>query len=204
MDKMLASPILGAAKEIAAYASPVVSLDMNAKPDIQIQAEKAYPFIKNHNLKVKVSADPKKPYFAETYLKGDMSDPARPKEFDKDTLGVEIFRPDNFTHHDLAAEVLHNDEVANTTRQRMQKTFTPRQMSILKEQGDYNYEPDNPEITTQHRLDNATDALMRGYTVGQWPKEALDDFRFNPVQKDHMDALKNYMTTGKRQFEVAP
>ena len=38
-----------------------------------------------------------------------------------------------------------------------------------------------------------TDALLRGYTVGQWPKEAIDELKLSDKQKTLLETLNHYM-----------
>lgn len=184
------------------------------KPQIQKDLERDYRFSKNYDLHVTVSPG-KMPYYAETFKPGDKDNPEegyiRPPNTPLNSLGVEIYKPNKFSHHDLAGELLHADPVANRTREYLQNTLTPSQFEVLKSVDDYKF-PEHgtaqgkafEKATTeegltpdQKRLNNATDSFIRGYTVGQWPKDAIKDFGLSVEQKQKMDNLHYYMVHGE-------
>ena len=166
------------------------------------QATQQYPFIAQHNPAVVVNPQENKGY-AETYPVGETGAPLPQGGFDKhpdlpiDRVGVEVFKPDQFSAQDLAAEMLHIDPVANQTRESLIKTWSPKQLKALKEHAlDYQATLDEgrPEADA---IQNATDSALRGYTVGQWPEEVNKALSYRPEQLKMLDSLKNYMTTGE-------
>jgi hypothetical protein len=166
------------------------------------QATQQYPFIAQHNPAVVVNPQENKG-FAETYPVGEAGAPLPQGGFDKhpdlpiDRVGVEVFKPDQFSAQDLAAEMLHIDPVANQTRESLIKTWSPKQLKALKEHAlDYQATLDEgrPEADA---IQNATDSALRGYTVGQWPEEVNKALSYRPEQLKMLDSLKNYMTTGE-------
>lgn len=165
-------------------------------------AKRVYPFVEKHNPMVVVNPMQDRGY-AETYPIGETGAPLEGGGFNKhpslplDRVGVEIFKPEEFTAHDLAAEMLHIDPVANKTRDYLMKSWTPKQLEALKEHSlDWQATLDEgrPE---KDAIQNATDSALRGYTVGQWPEEINKTLNYTQSQKKALEALKNYMLTGK-------
>ena len=163
------------------------------------EATKAYPFVAKHNPMVVVNPTENKGY-AETYPIGETGAPLPGGGFNKhpslpiDRIGVEVFRPKDFTHHDLAAEMLHIDPIANQTREALIKTWSPEQLKTLKEHAlDWQATLDEgrPEADA---IQNATDSALRGYTVNQWPEEINKALAYNPQQLKVLESLKSYMT----------
>jgi len=163
------------------------------------QTTQEYPFVAKHNAMVVVNPMENRGY-AETYPIGETGRPLPGGVYDKhfalpnDRVGVEVFKPDQFTHHDLAAEILHIDPMANKAREQLVKTWTPEQLQTLKQRAlDYQATLDEgrPEADA---IKNATDAALRGYTVGQWPEEINKELAYSPEQLKVLDSLKTYMT----------
>jgi len=160
-----------------------------------------YPFVKYQNPVVTVSPRDKQTWgYAETWFPGDkgwQGTPqqgyvARPSGIPINRVGVDVYQPNQFSPSDLAGEMLHPDKTANQFRQLMLKSLTPRQLSILQEQPDYtgSIQGGAPHVEA---LNNAVDSFMRGYTVGQWPKQAIDEMQLSPEQNKWMQGLKTYM-----------
>ena len=106
--------------------------------DLLAKATQDYPFVARHNPMVVVNPAEDRG-FAETYPVGETGAPLPNGGFNKnsalpiDRVGVEVFKPDQFNHHDLAAEMLHIDPMANQTREALVKSWTPDQLKTLKE-----------------------------------------------------------------------
>lgn len=154
----------------------------------------AFKFVDNYDLR-RVDTPMEGRGYAETWPAGEggSKEFPRPAEIPLDKLGIQVFKPDKWTDRDTAGELLHIDPVANYYRGKFADSLTPNQLETLRQQPDFK-EGDQPD---GKRMQNAVDAAMRGYTVGQWPKEAVDSF-FNPSQRKMMDSLRKYMITGKR------
>lgn len=182
---------------------------MPNKPDIQQQAEEAYKFLENHNFNVVVSKNRGQGY-AETYPIGETGSPEepRPKELPINAIGVEIRKPEEFTKHDLAAEILHADPVANRTREELKASFTPEQIQSLKNTaGDYQATmEEGPKKGIEERaLNNATDSLLRAYTIGQWESmQKVKDIGLNQEQIDKLKNLHYYMVHGEDKMAPQP
>ena len=151
-----------------------------------------YPFIQQHNPIVSLG---KGEGYAETWPIGEEGAPhnPRPKHFPVDRHAIEVYRPEEFSHHDLAAELLHIDPVANKTREDLIKSWTPKQLNALKEHAlDWQATLDEgrPE---EDAIKNATDAALRGYTVGQWPESINKELNYDKNQLKTLESLKNYM-----------
>lgn len=166
------------------------------------EATKAYPFVVKHNPMVVVNPMEDKG-FAETYPIGETGAPLPQGGYSKhsslpiDRIGVEVFKPDQFTAHDLAAEMLHIDPVANQTRQALIKSWTPKQIETLKKHA-LDYEATIAEGRShEDAIQNATDSALRGYTVGQWPEEVNKALAYTPKQLKALEQLKSYMSTGQ-------
>lgn len=166
---------------------------------LMARARQQYPFINKHNPQVVIGANGQG--YAETYPIGETGAPlveggfSRPESLPIDRVGVEIYRPGDFTHHDLAAEMLHIDPMANSVREKLMQSWTPKQLKALKEHAlDYQATLDEGRSETD-AIQNATDSALRGYTVGQWPEEVNKAIGYSPKQLEALDALKSYMTT---------
>ena len=163
-------------------------------------AEKRYPFIKQYNPVVTMSPNQGGGDYAETWFQGDTGDKSRPRPsaIPLNRVGIEVYRPDQFGATDLAAEFLHVDPFANQTRRALLQSLSPQQINTLKHAaGDY---ADTLKYggTHQKALENAVDSAMRGYTVGQWPDSANAEMKYTPQQLQMLNALRDYMQTGKR------
>lgn len=165
------------------------------------KALKEYPFIAQHNPIVETGVGPG---YAETWPAGETGapdeygNPTRPKAFPTNKVGVQIFRPNDFTHHDLAGEMLHVDPYATDTRAKLMESLTPEQIKNLQQQSnDYaaTLEEGRPH---EDALRNATDAAVRGYVLGQWPQEANQSMGYSGPQRALLESLKSYTKTGKR------
>jgi hypothetical protein len=161
------------------------------------QATKEYPFITQHNPNVDTGVGP---YYAETWPVNEEGAPnaKRPANFPIDRLGIRVYKPNQFTAHDLAGEVLHVDPFANETRATLTKSLTPAQIQMLQQQSkDYQSSLDEGQ-STDRAIQNATDATMRGYVLNQWPTKANESMNYDITQKALLERLKNYMKTGKQ------
>ena len=165
-------------------------------------AIKEYPFIAEHNPEVILNKNGGEG-FAETYPIGETGKPlnnggfSRPSTLPIDRPGVEVYKPDQFTSKDLAAEMLHIDPVANKVREELMKSWTPSQLKTLKEHAlDYQATLDEGR-SEKDAIQNATDSALRGYTVDQWPAHVNEDLNYSKKQLKMLDDLKSYMQTGQ-------
>ena len=172
-----------------------------------LQAQKEYPFISRHNPSVIVNEGGGEG-FAEAYPPEETGRPmgdgtfSRPKELPMGQLGIEIYRPDSFTHHDLAGEVLHIDPYSREISDKLAKTWTPEQLKTLREHAldyDATLAEGRPEADA---IRNATDSALRGYVVNQWPQEVNNDFKYSPKQLQMFQSLQKYMKTPPTRKEM--
>ena len=181
----------------------------NSNPYIDSLMRKAheeYPFIKQHNPIVVVGHTGED--YAETWPKDEPGPPGpngestRPVEFGKagpnGRVGIMIGRPNDFTHHDLAGEVMHVDPLANQTRDNLIKTLSVDQIKALNEHSLDFGQTLNEGRDVKAAIKNATDAAMRGYILGQWPEETNAAMNYQPMQKALLEQLKTYVKTGKK------
>jgi hypothetical protein len=164
------------------------------------RAIKEYPFIATHNPIVTVGSGEG---FAETWPAGETGapdkagNPTRPKMFPMDKTGIEVYKPNNFTFHDLAGELLHIDPRAAKVRDYLLKTYRPDQWDKLKRHAlDYD-ESIKRGMKEDWAKQNAIDSAIRGYVVRQWPEEIDRDLSYSEDQKEMLEALKKYIKTGK-------
>jgi len=161
------------------------------------RAKEEYPFVGLHDPIVTTGTG----YgYAETWpvgesgLPGSFGEDTRPSMIPMDRIGIEIRRPDAFTHHDLAAELLHIDPMAQHVSGRLQEMWSPQQLDVLKREA-LDYEATLKEGRSEKdAIKNATDSALRGYTVGQWPKEVNDAMGYSKHQLELLDSLKEHMT----------
>lgn len=185
--------------EIAARQRAAEIVQEQMGPTMLEAATARYPFIAQHN--VSVIHNPQEGRgFAETWFAGDEGAPdwPRPHGIPMENHGIEVYRPDQFGLDDLAGEVMHLDPHVNEQRDALAKSLTPGQIKALRQESlDYDesirYGQDHDRA-----LQNATDGLIRGHVVGQWPKEAVDSIQLNKDQRSLLDALHNYVRTGKK------
>jgi len=159
-------------------------------------AQAKYPFLKRHN-PVVITNPSDTGNYAETWPIGEPGDEKypRPNRIPIHQLGVEVYRPDQFSADDLAGEVLHADPVANNTRQSLMRSWAPKQLSILRQQaGDYQATLDSGGSEAD-AVRNATDSAMRGYVINQWPDDANSAMNYDANQLKMLDSLRSYMTT---------
>lgn len=181
-------------------AAPVQQPDY--RQSILADATKQYPFISQYNPIVTVGQG--NDAYAETWAAdepGDQSYP-RPKDIPLGRFGVQVFKPEAFRPADLAAEFLHVDPIANETRDRLLKSMTPAQIQKLKQASNDYAESIKLKLGEQRAIQNAVDSALRGYTTGQWPDEANAQMQYTPAQKQMLDGLRGYMTTGQRPADA--
>jgi hypothetical protein len=171
---------------------------LNSPGTLFQRAQDQYPFIRSNNVNLTISPRDNEG-FAETWPAGETGtlDRPRPLNFPMNSTGIEVFKPNQFTTSDVAGEVMHVDPIVNKTRDEFIGTLNPKQLAIVKSQPDYQMSL-RMGMSEEGALQNAADAVMRGYVVGQWPEEALKEFGFNIKQNKLLSDLKNYTTTGKK------
>lgn len=156
---------------------------------------KDYKFLNKLNIKKTTMPYIGKGY-AETWPIGETGDPEymmRPSDIPINQHGISVFKPDQWREQDTAGEALHIDPLAHEYRIKLLQSLSPDQLKRAKtEFNDYSFGGGLPE---SNRIHNLTDALLRGYTVGQAPEEFNQSF-YRPEQKQMLDELKNYMHTG--------
>lgn len=157
------------------------------------EAQKQFPFINQYDPHIKVTPRRDAGY-AETFgprEEGGGNFP-RPKEFPIGSTGIEVYRPDQFSPSDFAAEYLHVDPRAHQTRANLLQTFTPDQVAQMKHEPDYTDSVGKYHMTEAQAMNNMTDSVMRGYVFHQWPQRVIDGFGFTPQQRQMLDSLSNY------------
>lgn len=181
----------------------VEQLAQQQAPTILDAAKARYPFIQQHD--VAVHYNPRKDRgFAETWFAGDGGDPqrpefGRPKAIPMDRHGVEIFQPESFGIDDLAGEVMHIDPNVNAARDALAKSITPKQLKELRRQSyDYDVSVKQHGMSHEDALRNATDSVLRGYAVNQWPKDALNSMRFTPEQLSILQSVHSYIRSERK------
>jgi len=156
---------------------------------------KDYKFLNNLNIKQTTMPYIGKGY-AETWPIGETGSPdfmMRPNQLPINQHGISVFKPDKWREQDTAGEGLHIDPIANEYRTKLLQSLSPEQMTEAKRGfNDYNFVPN---LSESRKVSNLTDALMRGYTVGQAPDQFNQSF-YRPEQKQMLNELKNYMHTG--------
>ena len=175
----------------------------NSNPYIQSlmsKAAKEYPFIAAHNPIVTVGSGEG---YAETWPAGETGKPdeygrpTRPQAFPMERLGIEVYRPNDFTHHDLAGELLHIDPRAAEVRDYLLKSYRPEQWDLLKHHA-LDYEESLKQGQSEEMArQNAIDSAIRGYAVRQWPEQIDKALNYDPEQLKMLEGLRTYMTTGK-------
>ena len=175
--------------------------------DILSKANQEYPFLARHNPAVMVNANGGAGY-AEGYPIGETGKPlgngkfSRPAELPINRICVEIYKPNEFTHHDLVGEILHGDPVSNQARDRLAKTWSPEQLDVLKKRS-LDYAASLEEKQSPARaLQNATDAAIRGVVVKQWPEEINQELKYSPQQMTILDSLQKYMASPPARKDI--
>lgn len=162
------------------------------------QAVAEYPFIASH---APVLTMGKGEGYAETYPIGETGAPlgngqfSRPASLPINKIGIEVYKPQDFTYKDLAGEVLHGDPVANETRQKLLESLTPDQLDKLKFHAlDYE-ESIKLGMSEELALRNLADSALRGYVLNQFPEEVNKDIGYNKNQQQLFKSLEDYMKT---------
>lgn len=175
----------------------VLDMQKRSADLLRSQALDKYPFIKQYNPTVTIGSGEG---FAETWFPQDLGPTGkeRPKDIPADSLGIEVRKPNQFNPNDLAGEVLHYDPYANEVRGMLDKSLTPQQWDVLKQNAlDYE-ESIRLGLPEQRARENTIDSAIRGYTVNQWPESMNQAMQYSPEQLSQLEALKNYMVTGQR------
>lgn len=179
----------------------------NYIPSLMQQAMQEYPFVAKYNPNVVLGQGQG---YAETYPVGETGRPlgggkfSRPSTLPIDQVGIEIYRPKDFTARDLAGELLHIDPYANKIRDELIKTWTPEQIKALQQHAldfDATLAEGRP---VQDAIKNATDSALRGYAVGQWSPEVDKALKYTPKQMQLLNNLKTYIKTGPKEQVVNP
>lgn len=157
-----------------------------------------YKFLDKLNIK-RIDTPYRGKGYAETWPVGEEGAPSwlmRPNDIPMQQNGIQVFQPDKWTENDTAGEGLHIDPMAHEYRTKLLGSMTDEQMHGLKNKFlDYDMSAGMPET---NKINNLIDAAMRGYTVGQAPKEFNQSF-YRPDQKETLNQLKRYMQTGVKQ-----
>lgn len=179
-------------------ARPEAAMADSQKNGLLSSAIEKYPFIKKHNPVVILTPKDDMGY-AETWPIGEEGDSLfkRPSSLPINSLGIQVFKPEKFSLHDIAGEVLHVDSKAKEVREKIKSSLSKDQIDYLKSVPDY---VSGENLSDDRRLDNAVDSSIRGYLLGQWPKQEVEKF-FNSEQKKSLNGLLNYMT-GKDDKEI--
>jgi len=167
---------------------------MTYEEELLSAAKRDYPFISQHD-PIIITGDSGEGY-AETwppYEEGPENN--RPKEFPIDKTGIVIGSPEEFSHHDLAGEILHVDPMSHATRENLMKSWTPHQLTELEKQSRDWQTTLNEGRPVEHAIRNATDAAIRGYILNQWPDDANKRLNYRPEQIEKLENLKTYMTS---------
>ena len=171
------------------------------------EARTQYPFISQHSPQVVLGTGDG---YAETYPVGETGRPlgggrfSRPTSLPIDQVGIEIYKPKEFTARDLAGELLHIDPYANKIRDQLIKTWSPEQIKALQEHAldfDATLAEGRP---IQDAIKNATDSALRGYAVGQWSPEVDKALKYTPKQMELLNSLKKYIQTPPKEQPVSP
>ena len=164
--------------------------------DLLDKAKQEYGFIAKQNPVVQVGRGEG---YAETWPRYEEGAPNQPRPLSMapGRVGVEVFNPQEFKPSDLAGEMLHTDPYANLVRDYIRKSLTPEQVNAIKEaSGDYE-QSIRLGMNEDRAMQNAIDAAVRGYAVGQWPENVNAQIGYSPQQKYVLDNLVRYMKQGK-------
>jgi len=164
--------------------------------DLLDKAKQEYGFIARQNPVVQVGSGEG---YAETWPKYETGSPEQPRPLSMapGRVGVEVFNPQQFKPADLAGEMLHTDPYANLVRDYIRKSLSPQQIDAIKQaSGDYE-QSIRLGMDEDRAMQNAIDAAVRGYAVGQWPEDVNASIGYTPQQKYVMDNLVKYMKQGK-------
>lgn len=164
--------------------------------DLLDKAKQEYGFIARQNPVVQVG---KGEGYAETWPRYEEGAPDQPRPLSMapGRVGVEVFNPQEFKPADLAGEMLHTDPYANLVRDYIRKSLSPQQLETIKQaSGDYEMSI-RMGMDENRAVQNAIDAAVRGYAVGQWPADVNASIGYNPQQKYVLDNLVKYMKQGK-------
>lgn len=157
---------------------------------------KDYNFLNKLNIKQTTMPYIGKGY-AETWPIDETGSPdfmMRPSDIPINQHGISVFQPDKWREQDTAGEGLHIDPMAHEYRTKLLQSLSPEQLRQAKaEFNDYSFGGSN--LPETKKINNLTDALMRGYTVGQAPDQFNQSF-YRPEQKQMLNELKSYMHTG--------
>ena len=164
--------------------------------DLLEKAKKEYGFIASQNPVVQIG---KGEGYAETWPRYEEGPPEQPRPLSMapGRVGVEVYKPESFTPKDLAAEMLHTDPYSRLVSNYIRNSLTSKQLELIK-QSSADYEQSiRLGLGEDRAVQNAIDAAIRGYAVGQWPEQINAQIGYSPQQKYVLDSLVKYMRQGK-------
>jgi hypothetical protein len=172
--------------------------------DLLNSAQAKYGFLKNLGMQVKVNPRQDTGMYAETWPAEEpgSNEAPRPSDIPLNVHGVEIFKPDQFNEDDLAGEALHVDPVARRTSTALTKSLSDAQIERLAIHSNDYEQSLKLGMSQEDAMRNAVDSMIRGYVVGQWPKEVIDDIGLRPEQLERLEALREYANSGVDREEV--
>ena len=162
--------------------------------DLNLQAYRDYPGIMaKHNPRIVVGSGKG---YAETLSRTETGSPDSPRRDDiqMGRVGIEVFRTDQFSHHDLIGELLHIDPYAKKITTELQASWTPKQLETLKVLSlDYEATKREGGRSEYAAVNNATAGAIRGSVVNQWPSSNDDKLHYSDKQLDLLSKLKQYV-----------
>jgi hypothetical protein len=184
---MLAGPML---QQAQAEAPPAGVMD---------QAYQQFPILKDVPLVYKESPGKGGNNLLESWPPGEEGDKdyPRPKEFPLDKLGVENYSPktrpidilgDVVSHH-----LVNTDPQIQRTYSAFQKSITPSQEDLLKEQYKYAQQSEGEKRDFDAwKESTGVPALFRGHAFQQWPSD-FNKRVYTPQQRELLDKMMMYL-----------
>lgn len=163
------------------------------------QTLQQYPVLRNLGLKFKMSPGAGGSNMLESWPAGETGtkDKPRPKEFDNKKLGIEIYsdktRPIDILGDVVSHHLVNEDPVIKKVYDTFQKSMTPQQQEILKEQYIHAKANEGEKRPFEEwKASTGIPAYFRGYAFQQWSQQA-NQHLYTPQQRLMFDQMMLYL-----------
>jgi hypothetical protein len=168
------------------------------------QAMQSYPALKDLGLVYKKNPRSDGPLL-EFWPAGEPGAPdnPRPKDIPLNKPGVEVYsdkvRPIDILGDVVSHHLIEADPKIKSVYGAFQKSITPEQESMLREQYDHARANEGEERSyDQWRERSGLPAFFRGHPFQQWPED-FNQRVYTPEQMKLLDAMMQHLTTGKQK-----
>jgi hypothetical protein len=174
-----------------------------ATPDIFTQAKTKWPILNNPELVYKYSPKAGSENYLETFPPGEQGDPSepRPKDFPMDKYGIQVYKSNTDPINVLGDAVVHalrfTDPTVKSTYSQFEKSITPQQEAILRNQYQYYVARGEKRSYQQWRDTSGVTQLFGGRIFAGKQEEPWPADWYTPEQNKMLEGLMKYLSRAK-------